>query len=342
MPVRDVAPDEWECRVFIAVAEHRTFAAAAKALSAQTGKDYGSRAVAKVVAKIERWLGVPPFEQTLSRAKQTTARGEDFLRAARAIVGEYQALREPERAFTVPTLACMPHHMHVVARAEAALAKNPGLRVEFLERDSYVGATAFGRYAVGRLQRDRYQLVVGPPVSGDTTLISKDLYESRLEAMVPTARGTTPIALTELVHEYQVFLPPLESRSRRLFEDRLAEWAPGLRKGVPPQRASSETATNVLRVCHRPNADRCAVVAPSDVALVYKPGREFGGSQAERFVWVPIYHRDSDGVVHQLTQRVSVTVKRTDAAALFPVMDQLRRAVSQVPELAPRLDLPPE
>src|SRR5258706_242401 len=152
MPVRDVAPDEWECRVFIAVAEHRTFAAAAKALSAQTGKEYGSRAVAKVIAKIERWLGVPPFEQTLRRAKQPTARGEDFLRAARAIVGEYQALREPERAFTVPTLACMPHHLPMVAQAEAALAQKPGLRVEFLERDSYVGATAFGRYAVGRLQ----------------------------------------------------------------------------------------------------------------------------------------------------------------------------------------------
>jgi DNA-binding transcriptional LysR family regulator len=339
MPVRDVAPDEWECRVFIAVAEHRTFAAAAKALSAQTGKAYGSRAVAKVIAKIERWLGVPPFEQTLSRAKQTTPRGEDFLRAARAIVGEYQALREPERAFTVPTLACMPHHLHVVAQAEAALAQRPELRVEFLDRDSYVGTAAFGRYAVARLQRDRYQLVIGPPVSGDATLVSKDLYEARLEAMVPAARGPTPVALTDLVQEYQVFLPPLESRSRRLFEDRVAEWAPGLRKGAPTQRPSHETATNVLRVCHRPS-DRCAVVAASDVALAFKPGREFGGSQAERFVWVPIYHRDGDGVVHQLTQRVSVTVKRTDAAALFPVMEQLRRAVSQVPELAhARLDL---
>ena len=65
MPVRDVAPDEWECRVFIAVAEHRTFAAAAKVLSSESGKDYGSRAVAKVVSKIERWLGAAPFEQTL-------------------------------------------------------------------------------------------------------------------------------------------------------------------------------------------------------------------------------------------------------------------------------------
>jgi hypothetical protein len=148
MPGSRCGAGRWECRVFIAVAEHRTFAAAAKALTAQTGKEYGSRAVAKVIAKVERWLGVPPFEQTLSRAKQTTARGEDFLRAARAIVGEYQALREPERAFTVPTLACVPHHLHMVARAEAALARKTGLRVEFLDRDSYVGTAAFGRYAV--------------------------------------------------------------------------------------------------------------------------------------------------------------------------------------------------
>lgn len=36
----------------------------------------------------------------------------------------------------------------------------------------------------------------------------------------------------------------------------------------------------------------------------------------------------------QLTQRVSVTVKRADAAALFPVMEQLRTAVAHIPDLA--------
>jgi DNA-binding transcriptional LysR family regulator len=334
MPVRDVAPDEWECRVFIAVAEHRTFVAAAKVLSSESGKDYGSRAVAKVVSKIERWLGAAPFEQTLGRAKVTTDRGEEFLRAARAIVGEYEILRQPSRAVAMPTLACSPHHLRLVARAES------GLRVESLERDSYVGATAFARHAVGRLRRDVYQLVVGPPVSGDATLVSKDLYESRLEAMVSADRGPAPLALSELVQQYQIALPPLESRSRRLFEDRVAQWAPALGR-APAQRIAGETATNVLRLHHRPNPTRHAVVAPSDVALAYKPGREFGGTPADRFIWVPIYHRDDDGVVHQLTQRVSVTVKRADAAALFPVMERLRKAVTAFPDLTPDLPAPP-
>jgi DNA-binding transcriptional LysR family regulator len=330
VPAHD-APDEWECRVFIAVAEHRTFAAAAKALAAQTGEEYGSRAVAKVVAKIERWLGAPPFEQTLSRAKQTTARGEDFLRAARAIVAEYEALRQPDRGYTQPTLACMPHHVRVAARAEAALARKSGLRVEYLDRTSYMGAAAFTRYAVGRLLRDHYQLVLGPPVA-EPTLVSKDLYQSRLEAMVPAVRGPAPITLTELVERYEVCLPPLDSRSRRLFEDRVAEWLPR-RPDDRPGWSTGETLTNVLRAHHRAPTDRCAVVAPSDVALAFKPGREFGGGLADRFVWVPIYHQDGGGRVHQLTQRVSVTVKRTDAASLFPVMEQLRRAVAQFPDL---------
>ena len=340
MPVRDVAPDEWECTVFIAVAEHRTYAAAAKALSARTGDDYGSRAVAKVVAKIEGWLGAPAFEQTVGRAKVTTERGEDFLRAARTIVGEYHALRQPDRSSQQPTLACMPHHIHVVARAEAALARRSPIAVQFLERACYVG-DAFNRYAVGRLQRDLYQLIMGPPVPGDRTLVCKDLYEARLEAMMPAATAPPAISLTALVSDHELFLPPPGSRSRRLFQDRIAAWGvPDVHLQTRAERESRETATSVLRVHCRADREHHVVVAASDVALAFKLGREFAGPPAQRFRWVPIYHRDEQGTVHQLTQKVCVTMKRAAAPSLFPVVEALRKAVAHVPELATtRLDV---
>src|SRR5690348_10267718 len=167
MPARDVAPDEWECRVFIAVAEERTFAAAAVALVAQTGRAYGPRSVGKVIAKIEQWLGAPAFEERL-RHKQTTQRGELFLHTARTIVDAYQTLRDPARTSDIPTLACMPHHLHFVKRAEAAMrrrhtAGKRDLNVEFLDRASSVGQ-AYHQHAVGRLRADVYQLIVGPPM----------------------------------------------------------------------------------------------------------------------------------------------------------------------------------
>jgi hypothetical protein len=49
---------------------------------------------------------------------------------------------------------------------------------------------------------------------------------------------------------------------------------------------------------------------------------------------VPIYHRDEQGTVHQLTQKVCVTMKRAAAPSLFPVVEALRKAVAHVPELA--------
>ena len=48
----DVAPNEWECRVFIAVAEQGTYLAAAAHLSRQIGRSYTRRAVNQVMKKM--------------------------------------------------------------------------------------------------------------------------------------------------------------------------------------------------------------------------------------------------------------------------------------------------
>jgi DNA-binding transcriptional LysR family regulator len=339
MPARDVAPDEWECRVFIAVAEERTFAAAAAALVAQTGRAYGPRSVGKVIAKIEQWLGAPAFEERL-RHKQTTQRGELFLHTARTIVDAYQTLRDPARTSDIPTLACMPHHLHFVKRAEAALrrrhtAGKRDLNVEFLDRAASVGQ-AYTQHAVGRLRADVYQLIVGRPMTGEPALVSKDLYEARLEAMVPRSHPDDAISLTDLVQRYRLFLPPIGSRSRRLFEDKIVEYrVPDPRKESRTARESTETATSVLRARNAgANGDNDVVVAPSDVALAFKEPWEFGGPPGAGFRWIPIFHTDEAGTRHLLKQRVSVTMKRTASAGLFFIVDALRRAVAQFPDLA--------
>lgn len=339
MPARDVAPDEWECRVFIAVAEQHTFAAAAAALVAQTGRPYGPRSVGKVIAKIEQWLGAPAFEERL-RHKQTTQRGEQFLHTARTIVDAYQTLRDPTRTSDVPTLACMPHHLHFVKRAEVALRRRhtPGkrdLNVEFLDRATTVGQ-GYGHHVVGRLRTDVYQLIVGPPVLGESALTSKDLYEARLEAMVPRSYPAEAISLADLIQRHRLFLPPIGSRSRRLLEDKIVEWrVPDPRKENRVARESSETVTSVMRVRNGQglNGDNDIVVAPSDVALAFKEPWEFGGPAGSNFRWIPIVHVDDYGTRHLLRQRVCVTVKRTESASLFFIVDALRRAVAQFPDL---------
>ncbi|MFD0582986.1 helix-turn-helix domain-containing protein [Dactylosporangium darangshiense] len=69
----DVAPNEWECKVFIAVADHGSYLAAAEHLSRQIGRSYTRRAVNQVIKKIEAWLKTPPFEGTHSQKKLTPA-----------------------------------------------------------------------------------------------------------------------------------------------------------------------------------------------------------------------------------------------------------------------------
>lgn len=86
---------------------------------------------------------------------------------------------------------------------------------------------------------------------------------------------------------------------RKLLEERIAQWKihdPYLHTRVAAE--TYETATSVLRIrneAHRAARDSRVVVVPSDVALIYKPGKDFGGRTADKFKWVPIYHTDDRG-----------------------------------------------
>jgi DNA-binding transcriptional LysR family regulator len=330
-----VAPDEWECRVFIAVAETYGTAEAARRLQ-EVRAGYNRQSVEKVLRKLDAWCGEPLLERHADRKLYPTARGREFLDSARKIVARYRVMRREQAGTELPTLACLPHHTLVVAVAEDLLfdrhpSRTEKIVVEYLP-EGHRGEDEFHRYAVTLLRENEYQLIIGPRVER-SGLESTRLYETRLEAMV-SVRYDDAISLGKLVNQHRIFVPPMEMRSRRLLEDAI------LNAGIEdlgPQRIAAETydtAIGVMRIRNedhrRATRDSRLVVAPSDVALAFKRGMEFGGRGAERFKWVPIYYRSPDGQPHLLRQEVCVTTRTGARAQLRPILDALAEAVHQL------------
>jgi len=301
-----VAPNEWECKVFIAVADHGGYLAAAEHLSRQIGRSYTRRAVNQVIKKIEAWLKTPPFEGPHNQ-KKLTPRGAEFRRAALNIVAGYRRMRDETPVPARPTLACLPHHIYLMTDTTM---RRPDVEIRYL--DSRCAAPReFRDHAVHLLHTDVYQLIVGPPVPDDRTLVSKDLYTARLMAMLPPSYRGASVSVGDLLADFELFLP------RQLPPD---EWGLGAAKIID---RGHETATAVLRLRNEPGPPNRAVLAPSDVALMYSAGFDFG---ADRFRWVPVTRGDGF-----LDQPVAITTRKADAAKLFPIIDAVRQAVTQVP-----------
>jgi DNA-binding transcriptional LysR family regulator len=340
MSVGDVAPNEWECQVFVAVAEQRTYAAAANSLSTQFGKQYTYRAVGKVIDKIDSWLQEETFVGTGQR-KQLTDAGETFLNNARSVVEDYRLMRNQRRnagttvnrerapATGVPTLACLPHHVPFAARAEAQLlnkppAGQPKVVVECLEH-RHQSSLAFRDHAVHRLRQDAVQLITGPHVSGEPSLVSKELYVARLEVMVPGPYAPDEISVADLINRFRLFLAPKGCEARRMVDEHITALT-GTDATAYLAEEHHDTATSVLRVRNfrHQSVRTLAVIAPSDIALAFKHGKEFGGQYANEFRWVPLVPAGDRR--RRMTYRVCVTTKRRDAARLVPIVEALRKA----------------
>jgi DNA-binding transcriptional LysR family regulator len=331
-------PDEWELRVFIAVAE--TMGASAAASRLQELRDYGRQSVEKVLNKLDAWAGEPLLRRQPDRKLYVTPRGRHFLEWARTIVAHYEAMREGTGAPRLPVLACMPYHTHFVSLAEDLLFGAPPdgqdkVLVEYLPENQR-GESEFHGSAVSLLRNNAYQLVIGPRVDDTKVFESTTLYHSQLEAMVGRDYPDDEISLRDLVRNHRMLVPPPDLRSRSLLESRIQQWQiedPGPKVRVAAE--TYETATSVMRIrnehSRRGHADSRIIVVPSDVALVYKEGMEFGGLHAERFKWIPIYHRDSDGVDHLLRLEVCVTV-RAERSDLHDIIETLKEAVRMLNE----------
>jgi hypothetical protein len=327
-----IAPNEWECLVFIAVVETGgTQAAADRLRSLRAAGSYSRQGVERALKRISSWAGEElVFRGAFDRKLYPTERGLEILEAARTIVAQYRVMRLEGPRRQVPRLACLPHHTHFVAAAENRLrtAEGDGLEVEYFGAHQR-GEDDFLRRAVPLLQADTYQLVIGPSVAHGE-LVSEPLYHAQLEVMVHRDHPADAIALPELVTDYRMLVPPRDMRSRRLLEQSIVD--DGLADPDPSRRIAGETyetAASILRLRNeaRAGATNRVVVVPSDVALVYKPGMEFGGLRADRFKWVPIYRRDAHGSRQPLRMEVCVTVAQVRRAALDRVIDALRAGV---------------
>lgn len=332
-----VAPDEWECQVFIAVAETHGTEAAARRLKPMRDGRYGRQAVEKILKKIESWADEPLLARDPNRKLYPTERGQEFLESARKIVTQYQLMRREIAEQALPTLACLPLHTHFVALAEDLLFDAPPagtekIFVEYLPQNQR-GEGEFHRHAVMLLRNNEYQLIIGPRVDDANTFESTTLYYTQLEAMVGRDYPGAEMSLTDLVSKYRMLVPPPDMRSRRLLEDSIARWVadddPGQQVRVAAE--TYETATSVMRLRNensRGGSDSRVVVVPSDVALAYKEGMEFGGRRADRFKWVPIHHRDE-----LLRMEVCVTVRRGSRERLAGVVAALATAVERLNDL---------
>jgi hypothetical protein len=130
-----------------------------------------------------------------------------------------------------------------------------------------------------------------------------------------------------------MLVPPKDMRSRRLLEKAIRQ------SGIPEPQGHNriaaetyETVTSIMRMrneARRGARDTRVVVVPSDVALAYKPGKEFGGLNADKFKWVPIYHVDGREA-HPLTMEVCVTRKKQGKTAgpdMARIIEALQQAV---------------
>jgi DNA-binding transcriptional LysR family regulator len=328
------APDEWECRVFIAVAETHGAEAASQRLKTLRGGRYERQSVEKILKKIESWVGETLLERHADRKLYPTERGQEFLEAARAVVTQYQVMRGESPSQKLPTLACLPHHTHFVSLAEDILFYAPPESTEKIVVDylhqNHRGEGEFHRHVVTRLLDNVYQLIIGPRVADTKTFDSTPLYHWQLEVMVDRDFEGGEMQLADLVAKYQMLAPPGDMRSRRLLEDTIAKW--GIDDPGPEVRIAGETydvGTSVMRLRgehrRRGRGDRRVVVAPSDVALAFKVGMEFGGRHADRFKWVPIRH---DG--RSLRMEVCVTIRRANRDKLGGIVAALATAVERL------------
>ncbi|GAA2381800.1 LysR family transcriptional regulator [Dactylosporangium salmoneum] len=299
----EVAPDEWECRVFLAVVEHGQHTKAAEVLSPARprhlrDRPYARQLVGRTIQRIERWCGEPLFEGGRGRLR-LTARGREFERAARGVVGEYRLMRRTARDEGPPGLACLPHH--------ALFAAGLGARVTVEYLDGYDHPGGLGRHP----------LLVGPAIAG---VRSVPLYTARLEAMVPAAQaGAGRLTVPELLRQYRPELHPAG-----VPRDRLAAWGLG---GVP---VAPDAAAAVLRHRAAADFDGGVLLMPSDAALAFKPGMEFGGRRADGFRWLPVW------AAAPLTDEVRLTVRPAggDERAVEDAAAAVRSAVRALPALA--------
>jgi DNA-binding transcriptional LysR family regulator len=352
--IRDGAPDQWACVVFIAVAEYKSRKRAVEYLFEEHGEVITPEGVSAIVRKIEEWLKEPAFEEDKDRRKGNlvlTPRGKRFLRFAKRIAASYQEERRPTLERSLPKIVCFPHHVYITSRLECALRQEHGgyddrILVEELAHSGWSDDT-FEDRALFPLTLGHHEIAIGAATAEHKQDLQSDrLYTAHLEALVHVGFAHGTLSLTDLVTQYRAMLPPEDARSRKLLESWIAEHRipdPGKKRRVAAE--TYDIMTSVQRVCddHRVFGPmvRRVVVVPSDVALLYKAGSCFGGVALQASKWVPVQHKGE-----RLSLPVFVTTTNPRPMHLRPIVERIKEICAADPGLggvraAPRQRRPP-
>ncbi|SNT65197.1 DNA-binding transcriptional regulator, LysR family [Asanoa hainanensis] len=320
-------PTDWDCRVFIAVVENRSYRAAASQLTDVWGS-YSRQSVGRAVEKIEAWAGETLLQRKAGGTYSLTAAGDTFLSVARRLVALYDGIDSGPVEPPLWTLACAPHHTQFVTLAADRLRAENGdadkIRVEYLERTAR-GEEQFQGEPVDRLVRQEFRLIIGPEVV-KSSLLSIPLYRAQLEAMVERRFRGDRLSLSDLVSDYEALLQPQDIRARRALELAIQQSDVVDPGGARIAMETTETAAIVMRLrteARREGGRNRVMVVPSDVAQPYKKGMEFGGRGASRFKWVPIHASSGP-----LSMPTYVTIRKDDATVLRRVIEELQAGVA--------------
>jgi DNA-binding transcriptional LysR family regulator len=352
--IRDGAPDQWACVVFIAVAEYKSRKRAVEYLFDEHGEVITPEGVSAIIRKIEEWLKEPAFEEDKDRRKgnlSLTPRGRRFLRFAKRIAASYQEERRPMLERSLPKIVCFPHHVYITSRLECALRREYGgfddrIIVEELPYTDRSDDT-FEDRALFPLTLGHHEIAIGGPTAEyQQDLQSDRLYTAHLEALVHIDHELSSLSLADLVTQYRALLAPEDTRARKLLESWIAEHRiadPGKKRRVAAE--SHDIMMSVQRVCddhrHFGPLVRRVVVVPSDVALLYQAGSCFGGTALESSKWVPVQHNGE-----RLNLDVFVTTTNPRPMHLRPIVERIKKICDSDPRLGggrstPRQRRPP-
>lgn len=339
--MRDRAPDEWDCVVFMAVAEAGTRQKAVRLLADRYDEHITVEGVRAILNKINKWLRRPALEEGAGpRGKvKLTPRGLRFLRFCERVRAIYLDERRHFVESHVPTLVCLPHHATIVKKLYVeTLEEHPAgeekIHIEELQQSDR-GNESFFDQALWPITTGAYHIAIGPPPPEDfqDELQSDALYHARLEVFVPADFPGAAMSLEEFVRwPRMTHLPPKDSSARMLLENAIAEHGiadPGEHRRVASETYEVGSVIECVSLLHERGLPTPLVLAPSDVSLVFKPGMRFGGTGAEHSRWVPLHHEGT-----QFTLAVHVTTANPRPRYLRPLVALLQSICADEPRLA--------
>ena len=252
------------------------------------------------IRELEQELGGGQLVVRANGTMRVTVHGAEIVRRATDILARASGLARLARKEC--TLAFLPQHAYIVARAKKKLEETSDivLRLEVLA-EHHRSRASFEQHVLTPMTHGALDLVVGLPTEGKG-LTARQLYRTRLVAMVPREGAPEHLPLAQLVRQHRLLLPPPETRSRILLdgeiEAHLSDELVGQKK-IDLEAYGTKVLTIFAYEGHG------TVVAPEDIAQPFMIGNAFGGRPASDYVWVPVTVDRAD---EPLTHRVVVTM----------------------------------